>query len=207
MRIHWATLHLSTLQLNLNAIERISDYCDNLQEEPQNQIAPPLNWPSKEASVQVQNLSVRYAPHLPAALKDVTFDIQAHERVAVVGRTGAGKSSLAMAFFRVLEANQGSIIIDGQDISQLDLKSLRSSLSIVSQDATLLKGTIRDNIDVESRHDDQTVWRALQAVGLAGETAKGRYRVVGLEDEVRESGINFSAGRECSCNPYEAALT
>ena len=192
-------MHISTLQLNLNAIERISDYCDTLPEEKQHQRVPPASWPSKEASIQVRNLTVTYAPHLPAALKNVTFDINAHERLGVVGRTGAGKSSLSMSFFRFLEAQQGSIIIDGQDISQLDLQSLRRSLSIVGQDPVLLNGSIRENVDPENLHDDQVVWRSLQAVGLAGKEARAaRYRIGRLDDEVTQGGDNLSAGRE-SC--------
>ena len=86
---------------------------------------------------------LRYRPELDPALKDVTFSVKGGERVGVVGRTGAGKSSLTLALFRILEAAGGKISIDGVDISKIGLHDLRSVVSIIPQDPQLFEGTLR----------------------------------------------------------------
>lgn len=112
---------------------------------------------------------------------------------------GAGKSTLTLALFRFLEAEEGQIRIDDVDIAGIDLQRLRAALNIVTQDPVLFKGTIRDNLDPAHLYSDQNIWRALKAVGLstsegtAGETG---HRIGSLEDEVEDSGANLSAGRK-----------
>lgn len=86
-RAYWGTFHFGNLQLQLNSHERIMEYSENLLQEPQNQAMPAETWPAREAVIEVNNLTVRYAEHLPAVLSDVSFDIMPKERVAVVGRT------------------------------------------------------------------------------------------------------------------------
>lgn len=108
---------------------------------------------------------------------------------------GAGKSSLTLALFRYLEAEVGKIRIDGIDISTIDLKRLRGAMNIVSQDAVILRGTIRDNIDIAGLYDDQDIWRVLHAVGLT-DNGQSAGRLKALEDEIEENGNNLSAGLE-----------
>lgn len=94
--------------------------------------SPPASWPT-QGCIEVENLVVGYAPDLPPVLKGLTFSIGRNERVGVIGRTGAGKSSLTLALFRFLEARSGSVYIDGLDISKLKLHDLRSRLAIIPQ--------------------------------------------------------------------------
>lgn len=118
---------------------------------------------------------------------------------------GAGKSTLALAFFRFLEAEEGKMTIDNVNISRISLHSLRSSNSIISQEAILFKGNIRSNVDPAEKHDDQSVWRALCAVGLAGNgsgDASGIHRITSLDDEVEEGGNNLSMGRELTLQVF-----
>ena len=112
---------------------------------------------------------------------------------------GAGKSTLTLALFRFLEAEEGQIRIDDVDIAGIDLQRLRAALNIVTQDPVLFKGTIRDNLDPAQLYSDQNIWRALKAVGLStseGMKEETGHRIGTLEDEVEDSGANLSAGRK-----------
>ena len=128
--------------MNMNSVERIRDYL-NVDPEaaahsPPGQ-GPPKSWP-QAGHIKVEHLTLRYAPDLPAVIHDVSFEVQPGAKVAVVGRTGAGKSTIATAFFRFLEAESGRIIIDDIDIAAIGLQELRSKLAIIPQDPTLFKG-------------------------------------------------------------------
>jgi ABC-type multidrug transport system fused ATPase/permease subunit len=111
---------------------------------------------------------VSYAPDLPPVLKGLTFSINRNERVGVVGRTGAGKSSLTLALFRFLEARSGSVFIDGLDISKIKLHDLRSRLAIIPQDPVLFSGTVRSNLDPFDHHTDTELRDSLERVHLIG---------------------------------------
>ena len=126
----------------MNSVERIRDYLRVDPEAARRSLPghePPKTWPSRGA-IKVDQLTLRYAPDLPTVIRDVTFDVEPSAKVAVVGRTGAGKSTIATAFFRFLEADRGRIIIDDIDISTIGLDELRSKLAIIPQDPTLFKG-------------------------------------------------------------------
>lgn len=148
----------------MNAAERIIEYA-NLPTETQSGFSPPASWPSV-GRLEVIDLSVTYAPDLPSALTNLTFSIEPNQRVGVVGRTGAGKSSLALALFRFLEAQTGSIEIDGIDISKIKLEDLRSRLAIIPQDPVLFSGTIRSNLDPFNERSDEELMDALRRVCL-----------------------------------------
>lgn len=116
--------------------------------------------------MEVNDLVVSYAPDLPPVLKGLTFRVNRNERVGVVGRTGAGKSSLTLALFRFLEARSGTIHIDGLDISKIKLHDLRSRLAIIPQDPVLFSGTVRSNLDPFDRHTDAELRDSLERVHL-----------------------------------------
>lgn len=116
--------------------------------------------------MEVDDLVVSYAPDLPPVLKGLTFRVNRNERVGVVGRTGAGKSSLTLALFRFLEARSGTIHIDGLDISKIKLHDLRSRLAIIPQDPVLFSGTVRSNLDPFDRHTDAELRDSLERVHL-----------------------------------------
>lgn len=126
-----AIRNYSSLELNMNAAERVIEY-SQLEIESQEGKEPPAAWPTS-GRMEVNELVVSYADDLPPVLKGVTFEVKDNERIGVIGRTGAGKSSLTLALFRFLEAQSGNIVIDGQDISKIDLHSLRSRLAIIPQ--------------------------------------------------------------------------
>lgn len=127
----WTIRLYATLELNMNAAERIIEYTE-LPTESLEGTSPPAAWPTR-GIIEVEDLVVGYAPDLPPVLKGLSFTVNSNERVGVVGRTGAGKSSLTLALFRFLEARSGTIHIDGIDISKIKLQDLRSRLAIIPQ--------------------------------------------------------------------------
>lgn len=165
----WTIRHYTSLELDMNAAERIIEY-SNLKTESLEGADPPAAWPS-EGRLEVNDLVVAYAPELPPVLKGLTFRVERNERIGVVGRTGAGKSSLTLALFRFLEASEGSIHIDGLDISKIKLHSLRSRLAIIPQDPVLFSGTVRSNLDAFDEHTDSELRDALERVHLVTPSA------------------------------------
>lgn len=126
---------------------------------------PPISWPA-HGGVEFKNYSTRYREGLDLVLKNINLSIKPHEKIGVVGRTGAGKSSLTLALFRIIEPVSGSIIIDGLNTSTIGLLDLRRRLAIIPQDAALFEGTIRDNLDPGGVHDDTELWSVLGMFAL-----------------------------------------
>lgn len=135
---------------------------------------------------------MRYREGLDLVLRGINFSVNAEEKIGIVGRTGAGKSSLTLALFRIIEAADGKIIIDDVDISQIGLHSLRSRLTIIPQDPVLFSGSLRMNIDPFNSYSDDAVWSALENSHL-------KLFVKGLSDglmyKVSEGGENLSVGQ------------
>ncbi|KAG1750098.1 ABC protein, partial [Suillus lakei] len=150
----------------MNAVERLVQYVagDTIppQEAPYEieERKPPAQWPD-HGVVEFNDVKMAYRPGLPNVLRGISVKIRGGEKIGVVGRTGAGKSSLMLALFRIVELSSGSIIIDGVDISTIGLKDLRSKISIIPQDPLLFSGTIRSNLDPFSQHGDAELWDAL----------------------------------------------
>jgi ABC-type multidrug transport system fused ATPase/permease subunit len=165
--ILWVVRLWATTQQNMNSVERVKEYMDIDQEAPAviPQSRPPPNWPS-QGSVEFANYYTRYRPDLEPVLKGISFTVSPGEKVGIVGRAGAGKSSLALALFRGLEAEQGQILIDGIDISKIGLHDLREAITIVPQDPTLFTGTIRSNLDPFGMFSDEHIFKALRRVHL-----------------------------------------
>ncbi|KAJ2000070.1 ATP-binding cassette glutathione S-conjugate transporter ycf1 [Coemansia thaxteri] len=149
-------------------IRQISAYFEgtsNVQREKPRVIEsnrPPPNWP-EAGEIEFQRLCLRYKPGGSLVLNNLSFAISSKEKIGIVGRTGAGKSSLTYALLRLVEADSGSIIIDGIDISTIGLSDLRSRISIIPQDPALFQGTIRDNLDPLHQYTDDEVWSAIKA--------------------------------------------
>ncbi|KAI9327008.1 hypothetical protein DFJ73DRAFT_632281 [Zopfochytrium polystomum] len=161
----WLVRSHANMEMSMNAVERVNEYLVLPQEAamviPTRR--PPPSWPSGGA-IEVKNLEMRYAPDLPPVLKNVSFSIKAGEKVGIVGRTGAGKSSLSLSIFRIFEPSAGSITIDGVDVATIGLFDLRSRLTMIPQDPVLFAGTIRSNLDPFNEVDDERVWTALERV-------------------------------------------
>ncbi|KAI8613164.1 ABC transporter type 1, transmembrane domain-containing protein [Chytriomyces sp. MP71] len=163
----WLIRCHANMDMAMNAVERVDEYAA-IEQEPAAIIPgnrPPQNWPSR-GKIDVRNLSLRYQDDTPNVLHAISFSINASEKIGIVGRTGAGKSTLTLAFFRILNNFEGSIIIDGVDISKIGLRDLRSRLTIIPQDPVLFEGTLRFNLDPLGAYNDETIWDAVKAVGL-----------------------------------------
>lgn len=148
----------------MTSVERILEYT-KLKQEPSNGYTPAKKWPST-GTLEYRNVNVRYQEDGggPLVLKDINFVLKAGWKVGIVGRTGAGKTSLILSLFRLCNNVTGSIIIDGQDIRNIDLNKLRSSISIIPQEPVLFKGSIRYNLDPFNKYEDNKMWQALKNV-------------------------------------------
>ena len=176
----WTIRQYANVELAMNATERIVEY-SKLPTEDQGGQEVSAAWPP-EGRLEVDGLVAGYAPDLPPVIKGLSFKIDKNERIGVVGRTGAGKSSLTLALFRFLEPRAGSIIIDGVDISNIKLHDLRSRLAIIPQDPVLFSGTVRSNLDAFGEHSDAELFDALERVHLIRNTRPGS------RDELSNSG-------------------
>ncbi|KAH9949979.1 P-loop containing nucleoside triphosphate hydrolase protein [Amylocystis lapponica] len=151
----------------MSSVERVVEYSrgDLIEQESPHEIKehkPPSDWPAQGA-IEFNNVVMRYRPGLPYVLKGLSMSIRGGEKIGVVGRTGAGKSTLMMALFRIVELSSGSITVDGVDISKLGLSDLRTKISIIPQDHDILHpGTIRSNLDPFDRYTDVQLWDALR---------------------------------------------
>ena len=132
----WLVRQTAELENDMNSVERVIHYSKNLEQEPPHQIPerkPKTPWPA-EGRVEIKDVFLKYRPELPDVLRGLTMDVAPGEKVGIVGRTGAGKSSIMTALYRLVELSGGSILIDGVDISTIGLKDLRSALAIIPQD-------------------------------------------------------------------------
>ncbi|XP_049501524.1 ATP-binding cassette sub-family C member 2 [Panthera uncia] len=188
----WLVRMTSEVETNIVAVERINEYIKVENEAPWvTDKRPPPGWPSK-GEIQFNNYQLRYRPELDLILKGITCDIKSMEKVGVVGRTGAGKSSLTNALFRILEAAGGQIIIDGVDIASIGLHDLREKLTIIPQDPILFSGSLRMNLDPFNNHSDEEIWKALELAHLKSFVAGLQ---LGLSHKVTEAGDNLSIGQ------------
>ncbi|KAI9506366.1 P-loop containing nucleoside triphosphate hydrolase protein [Coemansia spiralis] len=166
----WVIRSYSDSELNMNSVERVRQYMITepeaaLESSPEHK--PSSSWPTK-GEVQVKNLVAEYTPGVPV-LHDISFSVKHGEKIGVVGRTGAGKSTLSLALLRFVEASGGRIVLDGIDISKIGLEDLRRNVTIIPQDPVLFNGTIRFNLDPFNEYPDEIVWDALRRTHLVRE--------------------------------------
>ncbi|CAI7643455.1 unnamed protein product [Penicillium glandicola] len=180
------------LESYMNAAAGIISY-SKLKAEEQGGNEVPTNWPS-QGEVEVKELSVSYSPDLPLVLKDISFSVGAGQRIGIVGRTGAGKSSLTLALLRLINPQCGSILIDGIDISTIKLQSLRSKIAFIPQDPVLFSGTIRSNLDYFQEVSEDKLNEALRRVKLLSEDNK-KTGLFTLESPISAGGANMSQGQ------------
>ncbi|XP_070326119.1 ATP-binding cassette sub-family C member 2 isoform X2 [Odocoileus virginianus] len=190
--LNWLVRMTSEIETNIVAVERITEYINVENEAPWvTDKRPPEGWPSK-GEIQFSNYQVRYRPELDLVLRGITCDIKSTEKIGVVGRTGAGKSSLTNCLFRILEAAGGQITIDGVDIASIGLHDLREKLTIIPQDPILFSGSLRMNLDPFNNYSDEEIWKALELSHLKSFVAGLQ---AGLSYEVTEGGDNLSIGQ------------
>ena len=154
---------------------------------------PPASWPTS-GELRVEKLSARYSADGPRVLHDISFEVKSGERVGIVGRTGSGKSSLTLSLLRCI-FNEGLVFYDGLNTANINLDTLRSNITIIPQVPELLSGTLRENLDPFSEHDDAVLNSALRASGLfslQSETDEGR---ITLDSQISSGGGNLSVGQ------------
>jgi len=188
--LNWLVRMICALETNCVSLERIFEYEERKDEavwESERDSFVAENWPAR-GKVDFNDLTVSYREGLPPVLKNLQININAGEKVGVCGRTGAGKSSLALVLFRVMEAEEGSIVVDGENIAQLGLQRLRSRLTIIPQDPVLFSSSLRFNLDPANIYSDDDIKRCLQLAGLSTQAED-------LDSQVQERGENFSVGQ------------
>ncbi|RXK42573.1 metal resistance protein ycf1 [Tremella mesenterica] len=192
--LNWLVRSASEVEQNIVSVERVLSYADLPSEAPAEipDKKPPASWP-EHGSIEFDKFCMRYRPELDLCLREVSVKIDGGERVGVVGRTGAGKSSLTLGLFRILEATKGKILIDGVDISTIGLRDLRSIISIIPQDPQLFEGSIKTNIDPTNTYSDADVWQALSQAYLKEHVMTKMGGT--LDAEVTEGGGNLSSGQ------------
>lgn len=191
--LNWAVRIFAEVEARMTSVERLR-YYGNLEAEKdtlRDAIAPDTAWPTA-GEVVFDQVVARYAAHLPPVLKGISLRIPAGARVGVIGRTGSGKSTLFQALYRCMEAESGSIRIDGVDIARVPLERLRRSLAIIPQDPTLFLGTLRSNLDRYNEYSDAEILDALEKARL-GAFVRGLPE--GLRAPVTENGTNLSQGQ------------
>ena len=199
------------VEKSLISLERCDTYTklqsENYEDEKLNQkkiySLSDKSWPNV-GKVNYINYSMKYRPNCDLALKDINIEINSGEKIGIVGRTGSGKSSLTLSLFRIVEALQGKIIIDGENISEIPLKKLRRAISIVPQEPFLLEGTLKTNLDPLNLYTEQEINEVLNNVKLyemlEHDNVNGKNVLKGINTEIKEYGNNLSFGcRQLLC--------
>eukprot|EP00080_Pristionchus_pacificus_P000952 PDM60972.1 mrp-6 [Pristionchus pacificus] len=203
----WIMRQSAELQNGMVSIERIVNYAALPEEETKKGLREEKrkmselkdssdgaadHWPSK-GHLQMRDVWMKYGEDsTDFVLKGVSLDIQPGEKIGIVGRTGAGKSSLLRALFRLTVPSKGHIIIDDVDTATVPLKTLRKSIGIIPQEPVLFVGSIRKNLDPFDEYKDEDLWSALELVELKAVVADMGF---GLEAPVQEGGANVSVGQ------------
>ncbi|KAG0313169.1 hypothetical protein BGZ99_009032 [Dissophora globulifera] len=191
--LNWMVRQYTEIESNIVSVERLEEYIQLEPEAPE--VIPeahlPQDWPA-EGRVEFVDYETRYRPGLELVLRGVNCKIGSHEKIGICGRTGAGKSSLTLSLFRIIEAVKGQIFVDGIDISTLGLYDVRSRFSIIPQDPVLFAGTIRFNLDPLGTKSDLEIWQALEDSYLKDHVSQMEG---GLNAAVLEQGDNLSVGQ------------
>ncbi|XP_077632923.1 ATP-binding cassette sub-family C member 3 isoform X1 [Crocuta crocuta] len=193
LTLTWMIRMMSDLESNIVAVERVKEYSKTETEAPWvvEGSRPPAGWP-QQGEVEFRDYSVRYRPGLELVLKNLSLRVHGGEKVGIVGRTGAGKSSMTLCLFRILEAAEGEICIDGLNVADIGLHDLRSQLTIIPQDPVLFSASLRTNLDPFGYHSEEDLWRALELSHLHTFVSS---QPEGLDFQCSEGGENLSVGQ------------
>ena len=214
--LNWIVRQIASVESEMNSIERVVHYVDNIEHEDLPEIAAavtcaknlikpaagkstisvrtgPFQPETVPATIEFRDVCLAYRPGLPLVLNKLSFSITAGQKVGVVGRTGSGKSTLLLAFLRIVDICSGTMVVGGQDAASCySLRELRSLFSIIPQDPLLFEGTVRTNLDPFTESDDDALWHALERVGMKTRIAADPK---GLAASVLDGGSNFSVGQ------------
>ncbi|XP_016373988.1 ATP-binding cassette sub-family C member 4 [Sinocyclocheilus rhinocerous] len=187
----WGVRQSAEVENMMTSVERVVEYTELESEAPwETPKRPPPDWPNR-GLITFDRVNFSYSSDGPVVLKNISAMFRPREKVGIVGRTGAGKSSLISALFRLMEP-EGKIIVDRVLTSEIGLHDLRQKMSIIPQDPVLFTGTMRKNLDPFSQHSDRDLWNALEEVQLKAAVEELPNK---LETELAESGSNFSMGQ------------
>uniref|UniRef100_A0A8C0H658 Multidrug resistance-associated protein 1 n=1 Tax=Chelonoidis abingdonii TaxID=106734 RepID=A0A8C0H658_CHEAB len=191
--LNWLVRMTSELETNIVAVERVQEYSEMEKEAPWciEQTAPPNSWPH-EGQVEFRGYGLRYREDLDLVLKNINVTIKGGEKVGIVGRTGAGKSSLTLGLFRINESAEGEIIIDGVNVAKIGLHDLRFKITIIPQDPVLFSGSLRMNLDPFDKYSDEEIWTSLELAHLKNFVSSLPDK---LNHECSEGGENLSVGQ------------
>ncbi|KAI9204423.1 P-loop containing nucleoside triphosphate hydrolase protein, partial [Polychytrium aggregatum] len=185
---------MAETEVQMNSTERLIYYVSEIDHEAPYEIQetePAKTWP-ESGSLRFVNVELKYRADLPHVLKGISFEAEASKKIGIVGRTGAGKSSIIVALLRLVEISSGRIELDGVDISKLGLKTLRSKIAVIPQDPVLFSGTVRSNLDPFNEYTDQELWECLERSNLKKAVAGTPGQ---LDSVVTENGENWSTGQ------------
>lgn len=168
----------------MTSVERVLEYTKIKEENKQGQHLD--DWP-KRGEVEYKKVCLTYTNSNEQVLRNINFTASPRDKIGIVGRTGAGKSSIIATLFRLYEV-EGNILIDGVDTKTLSLDFLRENISIIPQDPVLFTGSIRENIDPTKRYTDEEIWNAIELANL-------KSLVPSLDLEIKEAGAHFSVGQ------------
>ena len=194
MALNYLVVSTADIETNIVAVERIMEYGSLLQEadwDSKDEHLPAVGWPDR-GQIKFEKYDMRYREGMDLVLKCISCDIKAGERVGIVGRTGAGKSSLTLALFRLVESAGGKILIDDKDTAKIGLHDLRRQITIIPQDPVIFSGNIRRNLDPLDEYTDDQLWKSLQQSHLSSFISA---KEEGLEYVITEGGENLSVGQ------------
>ncbi|EGG23167.1 ABC transporter C family protein [Cavenderia fasciculata] len=192
--LNWTIRQYTELEVKMNSVERVLEYVNTKPEGARvvESNRPPANWP-QYGVVDFEDVEVRYRPTMEPSLRGITLRVSASNKVGIVGRTGAGKSTIGVALFRMLECSKGVIKIDGINIGDIGLSDLRSKLGVVPQEPFIFSGTVRMNLDPYNLYTDLQLWESLE---------KSQIKTIvqampnGLDSLLDEGGDGFSVGQK-----------
>ncbi|XP_067162182.1 ATP-binding cassette sub-family C member 6 isoform X2 [Apteryx mantelli] len=192
--LNWMVRSWTEIENNIVSVERVREYLQTPKEAPWTLNGKPQDqvWLT-EGRIEFRNYSLRYRPDLELALKHVSLTINGQEKIGITGRTGAGKSTLAVGLLRLVEAAEGEILIDGLDIAQVGLHDLRTKITVIPQDPVLFSGSLRTNLDPLNQYTDADIWTALELTQLKNFIADLPDQ---LEYKCTDQGENLSTGQK-----------
>ena len=186
------------VETQMVSVERLLSYAGLAAEKTSNPTSVGPEWP-RVGEIELRDVRMAYREKLPDVLKGCSLTIRGGEKIGICGRTGAGKSSILVALFRICELRAGALLIDGVDIATIELATLRSRLAIIPQDPVLFTGSLRSNLDPTNTYNDAELWSVMQQCGI--DTAMAEHPK-GLERPIEEKGGNLSMGQRqllCLC--------
>uniref|UniRef100_A0A8C4YKR5 ATP binding cassette subfamily C member 6 n=1 Tax=Gopherus evgoodei TaxID=1825980 RepID=A0A8C4YKR5_9SAUR len=192
--LNWMVRSWTEIENNIVSVERVREYSKTPKEAPWTLGSNSASqaWPT-EGAIEFRNYGVQYRPNLEFALKNINIKINGQEKIGIAGRTGAGKSTLAMGLLRLMEAAEGEILIDGVNIAQRGLQDLRAKITIIPQDPVLFAGSLRMNLDPLNQYSDEAIWTVLELIQLKNFVLDLPNQ---LNHECSEQGENLSVGQK-----------